>query len=779
MSNIMQRIDNFIEGVSQQPPMLRHPEQLEEQVNGFSTEAGGLQKRPPTISIGNLFSLSSDDAKYYVHIISRDETEQYIVFINVVDKSIRVFDLSGKELTVTMKDADYLSGILNPYANLRVVTVADYTFILNKTKKVAMSGVKTEDTMYSQGALVNVKQGQYGRTYTVSINGTQVASYETPDGSKVEHVKQIATDYIRDQLATQIRAKNYTVDTGSSWLRIRGHIDKIETSDSFNNLALIGITSYTNKFTNLPASAPDGYIVLVRGESSADDNYYVKYSASQNIWVETVKTGIDNTINANTMPHALVREADGTFVFKPLEWEPRKTGDEDSNEVPSFVGATLNDLFFYRNRLGFLSGENIILSSSSDLFDFWMASVVDVQDDDPIDTNAPNNKVSILYNAIPFSGSLYVFSEQTQFALSSDGTLSPKNARLDSVTEFTSDTDVIPVGAGNSVYFVSKRADYASVSEYRVAQYYTDVKDAEEVTAHVPYYIHNDVYRMIGNSNENLLLLMNTEDKDTLFVYKYLYMSGNRVQSSWSKWKFSGEILGADFIGSTLYLAVKHKSNAVYLEKMTLSYNTEDFTETEPYRVMLDRKMEVTLTEQNTTADNSGMYLALQIDKLYPEGVTDAVVLTSSGLLYAEDSDTKLIRLRVSDDLKLGSKVIVGVPYEFSITLSTLYLKQLNSGGGTTTVPSYRLVIKNILLDYASSGYMKVSVNDKYNYIMTNKKMGNYILGETSLLTGTFRVPIRKRNTEATIKILNDSPLPLSIIGGGYEADYTTRYRVY
>lgn len=777
MSNITQRIDNFIEGVSQQPPMLRHPEQLEEQINGFSTEAGGLQKRPPTISIGKLFDFPTG-ANYYVHLINRDESEQYIVFINVADKSIRVFDLSGKELTVTMNDADYLSGILNPYAQLRVVTVADYTFVLNKTKKVAMSGVKTEDTMYTQGALINVKQGQYGRTYTVSLNGTQVASYETPDGSKAEHVKQIATDYIRDRLAEQIRGKNYTVDTGSSWLRVRGHIDKVETTDSFNNLALVGFTSYTNKFTNLPASAPDGYIVLIRGESSADDNYYVKYSVSQNIWVETVKTGIDNTIQANTMPHALVREADGTFSFKPLEWEPRKTGDEDSNEVPSFVGATINDLFFYRNRLGFLSGENIILSSSSDLFDFWMASVVDVQDDDPIDTNAPNNKVSILYNAIPFSGSLYVFSGQTQFALTSDGTLSPKNARLDSVTEFTSDTDVVPVGAGNSVYFVSKRADYASVSEYRVAQYYTDVKDAEEVTAHVPYYIHNDVYRMIGNSNENLLFLMNTVNKDMLFVYKYLYMSGNRVQSSWSKWKFSGEILGADFIGSVMYLAIKHK-NSVYLEKITLSYNTEDFTETEPYRVMLDRKMEVTLSEQNTTADASGTYLSLQVDKLYPEGVTDAIALTSSGLLYDEDAETKMIRIRISDDLKMGSKVIVGVPYEFAATLSTIYLKQSNNSGGTSTVPAYRLVVKNIFIDYALSGYMKVSVNDKYKYIMTNKKMGNYVLGTTSLLTGTFRVPIRKRNTEAVIKLLNDSPLPLSIIGGGYEADYTTRYRNY
>lgn len=47
MSNMTQRIDNFIEGVSQQSPMLRHAEQLEEQINGYSTEAGGLQKRPP------------------------------------------------------------------------------------------------------------------------------------------------------------------------------------------------------------------------------------------------------------------------------------------------------------------------------------------------------------------------------------------------------------------------------------------------------------------------------------------------------------------------------------------------------------------------------------------------------------------------------------------------------------------------------------------------------------------------------------------------------------
>ena len=45
MSLINQDIKNLVSGISQQPPILRHPEQLEEQVNGFSSEAAGLQKR--------------------------------------------------------------------------------------------------------------------------------------------------------------------------------------------------------------------------------------------------------------------------------------------------------------------------------------------------------------------------------------------------------------------------------------------------------------------------------------------------------------------------------------------------------------------------------------------------------------------------------------------------------------------------------------------------------------------------------------------------------------
>ena len=41
MPLIQQTIKNLIAGISQQPPKLRHAEQLEEQINGYSTEAAG------------------------------------------------------------------------------------------------------------------------------------------------------------------------------------------------------------------------------------------------------------------------------------------------------------------------------------------------------------------------------------------------------------------------------------------------------------------------------------------------------------------------------------------------------------------------------------------------------------------------------------------------------------------------------------------------------------------------------------------------------------------
>ena len=144
-----QSIKNLVSGISQQAPIQRYAEQLEEQSNGLSTESTGLQKRPPTIFIKKLMDAIPDDVQPLVHFIDRDFNEKYIVYI--FNNTIRIFDFEGNEKTVHMQDdADYINTD-KPKDELRLVTIADYTFIVNTTKNIKMSSIKSPDSFRHRG----------------------------------------------------------------------------------------------------------------------------------------------------------------------------------------------------------------------------------------------------------------------------------------------------------------------------------------------------------------------------------------------------------------------------------------------------------------------------------------------------------------------------------------------------------------------------------------------------------------------------------------------------
>ena len=165
---ISQSVKNLVQGISQQPPFIRYPEQLETQINGLSTEVDGLQKRPPTVFKKSLYSLWGKTMQPLVHFINRDSRERYVCVFG--ENTVRVFTLDGEERTVNFTDSEYLN-TNNPRKDLQVITVADHSFVLNKTVTVRMTDKRSPDSFASQGWLAFVKQGQYGRTYTIYIDG--------------------------------------------------------------------------------------------------------------------------------------------------------------------------------------------------------------------------------------------------------------------------------------------------------------------------------------------------------------------------------------------------------------------------------------------------------------------------------------------------------------------------------------------------------------------------------------------------------------------------------
>ena len=781
-----QTIKNIVSGISQQPPILRHPEQLEEQVNGMSTEVGGLQKRPPTIHISSLLaSVVKPNVKPLVHFINRDDEEQYVVIFN--GEEIHVWDLLGNKKVVNYAPGakDYLLTNI-PRKTIKAITVADYTFIVNTEKIIKMTDETVPDTWASQGALVNVKSGQYGRTYQIIVNGSVEATFTTPDGSVASHSAMIDTNYIATQLATELTSKGWSVTTGEGWLYIYKTgtpITSIETKDGFNNQAMFGILKTVQRFSMLPASALNGFTVEVLGEpgSSADD-YYVKYDSASRIWKETARPGIKSTIDSSTMPHTLIREADGTFTFKTPEWAKRKIGDDDSNPLPSFIGSKINDLFFFRNRLGFTSGENVILSKSGEFFKFWMSSAVQIQDTDPIDLAVSHNSVSILNHAVSFNEELLLFSTQTQFILRAEGVLSPKNARIEQVTEFESSVDVRPVGAGKNIYFPSQRALYSSIKEYYAVQDVTNVKNAQDITSHVPSYIPNGVYKIISNTTENILLVLTEGQENNIYVYKYLFQDEQRVQASWSQWVIgeNSKILGASFMGSSLYLVIQ-RDGGLFLEKMLFTYNTKDNND-ELYRVFMDRKA-VTPPIDSSAYDSVYDTTEINILNLYqsndlPTGVYGLV--TPDGLYKSfktEEIENGVIILQGN---WVGKKIVVGELYDWRIVFSELMLKRVDERG-TRSDTEGRLQVKNFWVDHTESGYFKASVEhfnkQTFTYEMTARILGSgkNLLGEMPIETAQFKFPVQSLSSNCRIKIESNYPTPVALIGAGWEGNYYRR----
>lgn len=832
MPLIQQTIKNLIAGISQQPPKLRHAEQLEEQINGFSTEAGGLQKRPPTQHVRRLPALP---LKTKVHLINRDEKERYIVAFT--GDSLKIFDINGNEKTVKMENgADTYVTCSKPNKQLKAITVADHTFIVNTTKVVEMNNnEKSSDDWKKQGSLIVIRQGQYGRKYTINIQD-QEYTYETPDGGAASHSKMIATDYIANQLYEKLagnfkktfssltddemrtygitkstkgrwegsdnshwvvtttyhyKDKAYSkeemfspagvqgsvVIKGTNWIQIIGNLKDISVSDGFNGEALKLFINTTTRFEILPSTAPDGFTVLVKGEKENADDYYVKYDSGLHSWKECAKPNIIIKYDFTTMPYILRREADGTFTCTTANWNERKTGDEDSNPTPSFVGNKINDIFFFRNRLGIISGEAVNLSRTSDFFNFWVDSATSIVDTDPIDLQVSHNRVSTLYNAVPFNQDLYLFSAQTQFILRAEGVLSPKTAVIDQVTEFDADTWVKPIGVGRNLYFTAHKTDFTTIQEYFAVADSTTQKNATDVTGHVPNFLKNSVYSLKSCNNENLLTALSDNQRDTMYVYKFLFLNDSKAQASWSRWTFDGEIIGADFINSIMYLVINRGSNT-FLEKLPISYNTKDFV-SEPYRVMLDRKFKTTL---HGTFDKDTKEMRYDVKSIYGDAYSEPreyTIVLKNGSVYS-GMDTVVIPHQVEplEDFEC----YIGVPYEFKFTYSTFFIKQ-TSQTGTDTIPNDRLQLRFLHINYDNTGEFEVIVNatgkTPKHYKMTARTVGtpSNQVGIHPLETGEFRVPLMGRNTDTEVTVINRSPLPSAFNTTVWQGLVTYKFR--
>lgn len=128
------RIPLLFGGISQQPAHQRFPHQVEDARNAMFLIRDGINKRAGTTFIREF--TEDAGANLRLHAISRDEFEQFLVVFG--EGVLRVFELDGTESTVNVEASaqPYLDLNSATADQLRLVTIVDFTILVNTTVPV-------------------------------------------------------------------------------------------------------------------------------------------------------------------------------------------------------------------------------------------------------------------------------------------------------------------------------------------------------------------------------------------------------------------------------------------------------------------------------------------------------------------------------------------------------------------------------------------------------------------------------------------------------------------
>lgn len=773
--------DRPIQGVSQQPPKIRISGQSSVQENALSSVVRGLLKRPGTERVAFLSeSLPESTAFYYYN---RGTNERYIIAVPP-NTTPRVFDIQGNELVVESGlGSDSYVTVPDPKNSLRLSTISDFTFIANRD--VTPTASTSNTSPLENKAIINIQFADYGRTYSVSIDGSEVVRYTTEDGSSAEHINYVDTSYVARVLFQGDSHSNTGLDiTGpglgnldSGWVteqqgntiivrKSDGSDFSTFTTDGADGRDLFVVKNSVKEVTDLPGYAPIGYQVKVVGSGSEDSDTYWLAAQSQSggtvSWVESSGPSQSVGFDPATMPHVLIRDRfeGGVAVFKlqTAPWDDRVVGDEETNPMPSFIqeAVPITSVGTFQNRLYFTAGESVIMSRSNYFFQFFRQSVRTSLDDDPLDVYADTNQVNLLRNSSVLDGDIVFFSSNGQFLLSGQEAATKENATLQYASTFENIDSCPPVASGDVIFFAFEYGRYTGVREFYTDSF-TDTKRARPITDHVDEYILGKAKQMASSTNKNQLMVL-AEEPGVSYVYSWLWQGEDRVQSSWSKWIFSGDIRFVQFDNELLYFLID-RDGAMELEVVRLG-DPDDPGVSFPVR--LDRR-------ELATAVRVGSHWEVELP--YAAGPDeDLVLVRGNGCLDAGvNTEFDIVEgvAVINENLSDAdtAEVIIGVRFTMRYEPTMPFIKDRND----RVIDTDRLIINDININYDKTGRSFVVVENAWGasreYEFNGRRLGgiNNIVGFAPLSPGQFSFPVRQDSDRTTFQIVTDSHIPFQL----------------
>ena len=638
-----------------------------------------------------------------------------------------------------------------------------------------------------------------------AVNATANGSHTLTLGDGLDQ-----TD-INNQLTFEVKGSQILIGLTSA----SRYIKSIVAADARGNTLMAGFSNQVTSIVELPSNSWEGYTVLVAPDGSSDQSsYYLKFNAEntttngtfgRGVWEEAAGWGTRGQYDDNTMPHAFAyyRNASGLvrFTFQPFSgttytdgtvsidlpgWTNRLAGDADELPGPSFVDSAINDIVFFKNRLGFVSGENVILSEAGAYYNFWQQSALQVVDSDPIDLTAVSNDVAVLNYALQQQDELVLFSNENQFRLYSGDnvTFSPETASVGRISSISMEPYVKPEQVGPQVLFPVKEGDFTGFHTFITTDRTVGINLGQTavITETVPKYIPKNIDSLAVSRTDQYLVALSRDDSDALYVYQFFWeASGGSLtnrQNAWHRWTFPNKsIHWCDFVEGTLYKLVSYNNAGTteyYLEGLnasrppqssndlflldrqlsssittdlgavTFSYNaaTNKTTVNLPYRTVNTSQFAVIKVDSSDAAESQKRWI---VANSVPAGVT-SFVCDSLG----DFSNSSWV---FGEQFTFTYRPPQLMPYSRTATENTFI-------GNRTG----RLQLRYLDVYYSDARYFTVEVTPKHRDLVTyefdrrDPLNGNIVISqEEPFEEAKFRAYIQSKNDQVTVELVNDS----------------------
>jgi hypothetical protein len=650
-----------------------------------------------------------------------------------------------------------------------------------------VTGDSWTETMSGKTYTIRVSSHEYRSTYPTLINTTP--KLLPKDAATGTITYESILSYFKTQIDANFGWFATVVGTG---LYVTGPSEfQVNAKGGRTDDAIVSMTNKVNNISRLPLQCKDGYVVKILNTGDDKDDYYVKFVGTTpgvdgpGAWEETIKPGILVNFNYATMPHQLVRMPDGTFMFSPVDWEDRLVGDDDTNLQPSFVGSTINKMFFYRNRLGMLSGENIILSRSGDFFNFWSKTAIAISDADPIDLATSSTTPCILYSAVGMKVGLLVFSKDKQFLFgTSQDLLTPQTAKIETLSTYTYNVNSQLIDMGTTIGFLSESGKWSRFFEMTgISSSNTPeiIEQSKIISELIPVNA-----KEIAQSKENTFIAFAERDTPDLFVYKFFNNGQERIVTSWVRWQLDGNLIH-HAVDKDVYYAVTSNGSDVNLVSINLTINSDELIVNKgdvSYSPRLDNRIVI---PSSALTFNATLYETSFVSNTVYR-IADAVAFGIGSSRFQGKVDVfKSISTNATTGIttyKLSGNwtdttIAVGYPYEMSVDIPTVRYTSVSTVATKTDTRSY-LTVHRCKFQFGDIGMFNTTVThlgkNDYSDTWEQSPADNYRADTHEVIpTAYHTLPVYDKNTNATIKLYSKHPTPTVLLSMEWEGKLSTK----